>query len=187
MSERELYATAPLVFGGVLLLGVVLFAVSLALLRRRRTGESYRLRRRAGERGGRLFILSVALLILGAAGALAWIVVSLVFHQELYPSINRGEDDVYGVDIPVSTLDALTALAMTPTATLTFTPSSTFTPTDTPTPTATFTPSATPTPLPTLTYTLTPTETESPTPLIIVTNTPIPVPPTRARPTPPVS
>ena len=61
--ERELVRLLPYSYCGMFVLGVLLFLLALHQLRRRRTGAYWRMRRRAGERGGRLFLLSVALIV----------------------------------------------------------------------------------------------------------------------------
>ncbi len=167
--ERQLVRALPYIFGGTFALGVLLFLISLYLLRLRRTGSYWRMRRRAGERGGRLFLLSVAMMIGSAFGGLVLALATLAYRNA-NPFLDRGPDNLYGIVLPpdallTSTYDAmtLTAAAFTPvppTATLTLAsapittatavPSATLPFTDTPS--ATDTPSPTDTPTPTSTF-----------------------------------
>jgi hypothetical protein len=160
--ERELVRWLPYFLLGMFVLGLLLFLFALYQLRLRRTGSYWRLRRRAGDRGGRLFVLSVFLMaasvvltLISGLGALAFKNVSTL--------LNRGSDNLYGIVLPpalgltatrVAVADAFTATHEAteerPTATPSPTPSHvpvtllpTFTPTATLTPTASQT--ATPT------------------------------------------
>lgn len=153
MSERELFMAFPAVFGGVLITGGLLFLFSRFLLIRRRVGGgTFLARRRAGERGGCLFVLAVGVLAIGVIMALGWGSVAIIFRDRLYRPIDRGDNDLYGIAIPRETLTAAVwtltpSLTATPTATSTAspTPTSTFTATRTPIPTMTATATATPT------------------------------------------
>ena len=55
--EREIARLLPQILLGMFIVGVLLFLLSLQQLRRRRTGAYWRLRRRAAERGGKLFLV----------------------------------------------------------------------------------------------------------------------------------
>jgi hypothetical protein len=94
--ERELVRLLPYALVGMFVLGVLLFLLSLYLLRLRRTGSYWLLRRRAGDRGGRLFLVSMGLII----GSLALSVVtglsSLAFRN-FSEFLNRGSDNLYGI------------------------------------------------------------------------------------------
>src|SRR5687767_7826705 len=64
MTTQVIATLIPYLIVGLLVLAVLLFLVSLQQLRRGRRGHYWRLRRQAGLRGGRLFLLSVALFVL---------------------------------------------------------------------------------------------------------------------------
>lgn len=183
MTETDFLSQLPYILGGMFALGVLLFLLAMHQLRRRRTGSYWRVRRAAGERGGRLFLLSVALM----AGSVVLTLVSGLAVLAFRPASDgmiRGPQDLYGIVLPsepeqtatretVLTLEAervLTLTAMAAPSTDTPMPS----PTNTlpPLPTETVLPTATDTvPPPTATNTLVaPAETLA----HIVTNTPLP-------------
>jgi hypothetical protein len=66
---RLLVTLLPYIIVGLYVVGLILFLLSLQQLRRGRTGPYWRLRRAAGQRGGQLFLLAIALI--GVASALA--------------------------------------------------------------------------------------------------------------------
>lgn len=143
----------PHLVAGLLALGGVLFLLAMHQLRVGRRGPYWRMRREAGQRGGQLFLISVA--IFGLAGAIAFFsgfaAIALGrFNEWFLPE--SGAAAAAPTNTPaIGTLEP----TATPTLTPTVTPSPTAT--ETPTPTLTQTPSATPT------LTLTPSETPSPT------------------------
>lgn len=104
--ERELVRLLPYLLGGMFIMGVLLFLLSLHQLRVRRTGSYWLLRRRAGERGGRLFLLSVGLIV--ASVALTVITgLAAVALRDVRGLLLRRPDDLYGIVLPSET--ALTA------------------------------------------------------------------------------
>src|SRR6185369_13068212 len=66
---RLLVTLLPYFIIGLYVIALLAFVLSLQQLRRGRTGPYWRLRRTAGQRGGQLFLLSIALI--GIASALA--------------------------------------------------------------------------------------------------------------------
>jgi hypothetical protein len=162
--EREIVRLLPQILLGMFILGVLLFLLSLQQLRRRRTGAYWRLRRRAAERGGKLFLVSVGLISLSVVMGIVTVIGTLIYRSN-NPSLSRGPDDLYGIvlspeAILTATSEAIVQIA-TPTTFIADTP---VPPTSVP-PTiaaATFTPTI-PTPSATLTPTLAPTFTPSPT------------------------
>lgn len=143
---------------GLFALGFVLFLLSLHQLRRGRTGPYWRLRRAAGQRGGQLFLISMALF--GIATAIAFFtgfaaVAINGIDRYLHPASS---------ELSVAALDETTP-EVTPSDTPTHTPTATAMPTQTDLPTATATatatqtPAASPTEPPTATITPTPTAT----------------------------
>jgi len=143
----EITRFIPHLVVGLLALSLLLFLVSLQQLRRGRTGPYWRLRRSAGQRGGRLFLLSVALFGLALA---------IAFFSGFARIALRGAGVAFvlATDTPVPTTEIPTRTPLpTLTPTFTDTPAPSFTPTHTPTPTAT----------PTMTFTPTITFTASPT------------------------
>ncbi len=180
MTESEFLRLLPYLLGGMFASGVLLFLLSLHQIRRRRTGAYWRLRRRAGERGARLFLLSVGLMV----GSVALTLVSGLVVLAIRPGSDgliRGPDDLYGIVLPSEPEQTATRAALLtdePRAQETLTPSL-LPPTETPLPRATLTllpPTETPAPAletraPTATQTLVaPVETLA----NISTNTPLP-------------
>ncbi len=157
--EREVIRLLPYILGGIFLLGVLLFLFSLHQLRLRRTGAYWRLRRQAGDRGGKLFVLSVGLMIVSVALTVVTGLASVAL-KDVSEYLNRGPDDLYGIILPpesalTATRDAVAqALTATRVQLATLTPA-TVPPTETPVP-PTITPTPTPTDTPTLTPTLSP-------------------------------
>ncbi len=97
--EREFARILPYLLVGMFLLGVLTLLVALQQLRLRRTGAYWLLRRRAGERGGRLFLIAVGLIV----SSLALTVVSglaAVAFRNVNSLINRNSDDLYGIVLP---------------------------------------------------------------------------------------
>ena len=167
MTAQQIANLLPYLLVSMFLLAVMLFMLALQQLRRGRKGPYWRLRRQAGQRGGRLLIASVGLLML---------TLGLAFYSGLAAVAFRGIDSVLGrnqttyAGVFVPTLTPTLEESPTATATLTATPTETSTATqvptivttvpDTPSPTAQ--PSATPTVTATPTQTLTPTATLTP-------------------------
>lgn len=146
---------ACLVAGALLLL-----ALALHQLRLGRTGSYWRLRRQAGQRGGKLLITSVALFIIAAALAF-YSGLAFIAFRGLDSLLERGTPGLRGVALPTVTL--------TPGVTSTPSVTPTAFPTETSTPTAS--PSTTPPPTPTLSPTTRATSTPTPTPSITTTPT----------------
>ncbi|MEP7292276.1 MAG: hypothetical protein ABI835_10855 [Chloroflexota bacterium] len=97
--ERELLRLLPYLLGGTFAIGVLLLLLSLYLLRRRRTGAYWRQRRRAGERGGRLFLVGAGLI----GGALLLTLISglaLLISPPTGDGLIRGPEDLYGIVLP---------------------------------------------------------------------------------------
>lgn len=155
MNTLELARFIPHLVVGMLISAFVLFLLAIQQLRIGRRGPYWRMRREAGQRGGQLFLLSVALFAL--AGTIAFFsgfaALAVGQFNELF--LGRGE-------VEVANAAALT-LSATPTASPTHTATATPTPTHTPTPTATYTATATPTVTNTPTPTFTPSNTPTPT------------------------
>jgi hypothetical protein len=172
MSEREVFLAFPAVIGAVLIIGGLLFLLSRFLLVRRRVGGgTFLARRRAGERGGCLFLLSMFAIASALLMGLSWGGAALIFRETLFRPIVRGDNDLYGINIPRETLTAAVwtlTPSMTPTASPPPTDLPTLTPSPPPTasplPTASLTPAASPIPIAT--------NTRSPTHSVIPTRTP---------------
>jgi hypothetical protein len=114
--ERELVRLLPYVLVGMFVLGVLLFLLSLYLLRLRRTGSYWLLRRRAGDRGGRLFLISMGLIIGSLSLSLVTGLGSLAFRN-ISEFLNRGSDNLYGIVLsPDALLTATSNAAITATA-----------------------------------------------------------------------
>ena len=97
--ERELVRWLPYILIGLFVIGLLLFLFALYQLRLRRTGSYWRLRRRAGDRGGRLFVLSV--LLMAAAIVLAFISgLGALAFKNVSQLLNRGSDNLYGIVLP---------------------------------------------------------------------------------------
>ena len=97
--EREVARILPYLLIGMFVLGVLTLLIALQQLRVRRTGAYWLLRRRAGERGGRLFLIAVGLIVL----SLVLTVVSglaAVAVRNMNSLINRNSDDLYGIVLP---------------------------------------------------------------------------------------
>jgi hypothetical protein len=144
----------PQIIIGLLVLAAVLFLISLQQLRRGRTGPYWRLRRTAGQRGGQLFLASIALFGIAFALALFSGLADLAYTR-LRTMLNTDPDAPKGVALPT----------LTPTLRFTWTP------TPSPTPTATHTPTdvpdtETPVPSPTPTETTTPRPSLTPSPTL---------------------
>ena len=127
--ERELWRLLPYILGGMFLLGVLSFLLALHQLRVRRRGAYWLLRRRAGERGGRLFLLSVGLIVSSVALTIVTGLASLAFRN-VTGAFNRGSDNLYGIVLPSE--NALTETYVAAVAALTATPATTIAPTDAP-------------------------------------------------------
>lgn len=150
--ERELIRLLPYILGGIFLLGVLLFLYALYQLRLRRTGAYWRLRRRAGDRGGKLFVLSVGLMAVSVVLTLFTGLASVAL-KDVSEYLNRGPDDLYGIVLPPDSALTETYEAVVSVLTATRVQLETLTPA-TPVP-----PTATETPVPpTATLTLSPTD-----------------------------
>jgi hypothetical protein len=147
----------PYIIVGLFVLALLLFLLSLHQLRRGRTGPYWRIRRTAGQRGGQLFLLSIALF--GVASALALFSgLADLAYQRLTRIVNSDPNVPIGVVLPSLTVTFQHSL----TPSLTITPTLTHIPTSPP-PTPTGRPSVTPTWTPTPTLTSVPTLTLMPT------------------------
>ena len=176
--EREIVRLLPYILIGMFVLGVLLFLLTQHQLRLRRTGAYWRLRRRAGERGGRLFLLSIGLMALSVVLALLS-GLGILAYRNVSPAPTRGPDDLFGIILSPSALDAATDEA-TSEATATLAP-----PSAEATPAATTTLALTTTPTllvipPTNTALATATATNTPT--ATATNTLTPMPSVTAQP-----
>lgn len=153
MTVQQIATLLPYLIGGLFSLALALFLLSLYHLRRGRTGQYWRLRRQAGQFGGKLFLTSLALFI---------VTLALAFYSGLAAIAFRGINNLFAPETPVLRGVALPTASPTdmdtpsPTAVISATP--TFTVTPTPTPTIP-TPEASPTPTPTATLTATITQT----------------------------
>ncbi|MCB9453925.1 MAG: hypothetical protein H6672_21035 [Anaerolineaceae bacterium] len=153
----------PILIVAMLVVALVLFLLALQQLYLGRTGSYWRLRRTAGKRGGRLFLISIGLFVAGLALAFYSGLAGVAYNQ-INLLMANDPSGLKGVALPTATNPG--DPTRTPTATITpipptRTPTPTMTPTHTltPTSTATNTPTATQTP----THTLTPTITVTPT------------------------
>src|SRR5690554_6241934 len=70
MNTLELARFVPHIVVGLLILAFLLFLLAVQQLRVGRRGPYWRMRREAGQRGGQLFLMSVALF--GVAAAIAF-------------------------------------------------------------------------------------------------------------------
>lgn len=145
MTVQQIATLLPYLIGGLFLLASALFLLSLYHLRRGRTGQYWRLRRQAGQFGGKLFLTSLVLFALALA---------LAFYSGLATIAFRGINNLFAPNPPV-----LQGVAL---PTITSTSTETPIPTATSEMTATFTPTLTPT-RPTTTPTIEPTSTSTPT------------------------
>ncbi len=153
---RELAQALPYIIVGLFILALLLFLVSLQQLRRGRTGSYWRLRREAGQRGGQLFLISLALFVLAIAIAIFSGLGDLAYQRLRQALESNNPDIVHGVALSSATVSAPASptptTTKTPSPTLTRTPQpNTATPSSTPLPTSTSTPSTTYTPTVTLT------------------------------------
>jgi hypothetical protein len=139
---------------GLLVLGALLFLLSLQQLRRGRTGPYWRLRRAAGQRGGQLFLISMSLFGLALALAIFSGMASLALANARRMLGEQQPTEVMAAEVTEIDPAATDAPAFTPTPTETPTlePSLTSTSTPTATVTASETPTPTITPTPTATY-----------------------------------
>lgn len=161
---QTLVTILPYIIGGLFLLALLLFILSLVLLRRGRKGAYWRMRREAGQRGGQFFLLSLALFALAIALTVFTGLGDIAYTRLQVALNNKDPNAVFGVALlgtitPTSTLTRTSTkepsststttpttspTPITPTATLTLTLTATVTPSSTPEPTQT--PSVTPTP-----------------------------------------
>jgi hypothetical protein len=163
MSAQQIATLIPYVIVGVFLLALLLFVLALQQLRRGRRGPYWRIRRRASQRGGILFLISVGMFAITFALAFYSGLAAIAFRG-LDDFINRRPSGLTGVIVPSDTPTLDVTLTDTPTATHTQT--ATTVPTVTAQPTATSTATSTSTSVPTETppATHTPTATNTPTP-----------------------
>ncbi|MEO8612768.1 MAG: hypothetical protein ABI690_33045 [Chloroflexota bacterium] len=163
---RLLVSLLPYIIIGLYVIAILVFVLSLQQLRRGRTGSYWRLRRTAGQRGGQLFLLAIALIGIASALALFSGLADLAYRR-LTGTLVNDPDIPKGVVLPSITPPLLftttpTAIKATPSVTVitlsstptriqpsetaapsatssaTLTPSDTLTPTNTPIPSATF-------------------------------------------------
>jgi hypothetical protein len=163
---RLLVTLLPYIIIGLYVIALLAFVLSLQQLRRGRTGPYWRLRRTAGQRGGQLFLLSIALI--GIASAIAFFSgLADLAYRRLTGTLINDPDIPRGVVLPTltqtlrftTTPTTMTAtsgvtvvtLSLTPTlirpsetsapsatSSATLTVTTTLTPTNTPIPSATF-------------------------------------------------
>ncbi len=172
MTGQQIATLLTYIIIGLFALTCLLFLLALQQLHRGRRGPYWRLRRQAGQRGGKLLITAVVLFVFTLALALysGLAAVALRGGDGLALLFGRGRPAYAGVVVPT--------FSPTPDEQPTFTPTLTPTLTATTVPTLTTLPSVTPTSSPTLspTHTLTPTvtltPTETPTPTITFTPSP---------------
>ncbi len=156
--EREIARVLPYILLGMFLLGVLTLLVALYQLRVRRTGSYWLLRRRAGERGGRLFLIAVGLIIASLTLTVVTGLAAVAF-KNVNTLIHRSTDDLYGIVLPPDSALATTQVAQSVltetrppvTATLPATEPTAALPATLPPPTeaaATLAPTATITPIP---------------------------------------
>jgi hypothetical protein len=170
---KLLASLLPYIIIGLIILAAFMFVLALQQLRRGRTGEYWRIRRAAGQRGGQLFLLSIGLFGVAAALALFSGLADLAY-QRLTGRLNSDPDAPKGVALPTltavrpntftltPTLETLPTRALTVTSTATTALVATTPPTNTPIiitntplpaatnpPTATLSPTATPSVTPT--------------------------------------
>jgi hypothetical protein len=148
----------PYIIVGLFGLALILFLLSFQQLRRGRTGQYWRLRRAAGQRGGQLFLASITLFGIAAALALFTGLADLAYNR-LQEALNRDPNAPKGVALPTQTaIGILPSFTLLPSATTTRTPTATPTiQTLTPTATSSSPPTATSVPTETLTPTVSPT------------------------------
>src|SRR5215212_7555331 len=124
--EREIARLLPYLLIGMFVLGLLTFLISLQQLRRRRTGAYWRLRRRAGDRGGKLFLLSIALMV----GSVVLTVITglgTLAYKNINRYLSRGPDDLYGIILSpdalmTATSEAIARLVITATPEIVNTP-----------------------------------------------------------------
>ncbi len=136
---RTVAQALPYIIAGLFGLALLLFLISLQQLRRGRTGSYWRLRRDAGQRGGQLFLLSVALFGIAMALAIFSGLADLAYQRIKSALENSNPDAVHGIALSTPTYPVF----MTNTPTATVTPTLTLSPTpqpETATPTITISP-----------------------------------------------
>lgn len=158
---QQLTDLLPSIIIVMLVVALVLFIMALQQLYLGRTGSYWRLRRTAGQRGGRLFLLSVGLFIVALALAFYSGLAGVAYNQ-INLLLANDPSGLKGVALPTATNPG--DPTRTPTATITPVP-----PSRTPTGTATATPTPTNLPSATLTNTATTTSTATETPTATLT------------------
>ena len=156
MDTLQLTQYIPHLVVGLLALALILLLLAIHQLRLGRRGPYWRMRREAGQRGGQLFLLSVALF--GIAFAIAFFSGFAALAVGQFNALLYGSANVEAAAAPTLT-PAVDTLTPTEPATMTATPTVTASATATATPTATATATTTLTPTPTLTPSSTPTPT----------------------------
>ncbi len=117
MTARELATFLSYIIVGLFIVALLLFVLAVQQLRRGRKGPYWRLRRRASQRGGILFLASLALFVIAGA---------LTFYSGLAAVAYKGLDDLFrrpggglvGVILPSETPTPNASLSATPTLTL---------------------------------------------------------------------
>lgn len=135
--EREFWRVIPYILGGAFGLGALLFLFSLLLLRRRRTGAYWRARRQAGDRGGRLFVVSSLLMLFSLVASVITGVLFLI-RQPNMETVIRGPEDLYGINLPTAAPENTVEVVALPDASATLPPEATSTALPAPILTATF-------------------------------------------------
>ncbi len=181
MAPEQLQAITPLIAAAFLALALLLFLASLRMFRKSRTDFYWRRRRAAGQRGWRMFVLSIGITLLSGVLCVATGLAGILYARPT-PTVVLFIHSATATTAPLETTTLMATTPSTPTDTATapatFTvvvasrvptimhsATSSVTPI-TPTTTlmaTTLSPTATPTALPSATATLTATLTETPT------------------------
>src|SRR5690349_24894871 len=99
---KLLVSLLPYIIIGLYVIAVLAFVLSLQQLRRGRTGPYWRLRRTAGQRGGQLFLLSIALIGIASAIALFSGLADLAYRR-LTGTLVNDQNIPKGVVLPTLT------------------------------------------------------------------------------------
>jgi hypothetical protein len=160
---------APLAAGVLLAAALLGFLIAVFNLRSGRRDPTWRYRREAGQRGGRLLLISLFAMFISALICGSNFAVGLVIRRNQTPT------PITITPFPTETPTIPPTLTPIPSPTL-FIPTSAPLATELPTETHTFTPTFTPTIDPSISPTVTPTETDTPTPTETFTPTKTPLP-----------
>ena len=102
MTAREIATLLAYIIAALFVVAIILMILALQQLRRGRKGPYWRIRRRASQRGGILFLASVGLLVI--AGALLFYsgLAVIAFH-DIDSLFRRGSGGLIGVVVPTET------------------------------------------------------------------------------------